>query len=84
MTVNLLFVGRTRRMTQDTAMRYARVAGSSLVRGAKKKDRFRTIFFLFNPKDWYVITRRVNGIAAAYGITYQRVSSFGLITYITS
>ena len=29
---------------------------------AKKKDRFRTVFFLSNPKDWYGITRRVYGI----------------------
>ena len=28
----------------------------------KKKDRFRTVFFLSNPKDWYGITRRVYGI----------------------
>ena len=38
------------------------VAGSSPVRGAKKKDRFRTVFFLSNPKDWYGITRRAYGI----------------------
>ena len=38
------------------------VVGSSPTGGAKKKDRFRTVFFLSNPKDWYGITRRVHGI----------------------
>ena len=38
------------------------VAGSSPAGGAKKKDRFRTVFFLSNPKDWYGITRKVYGI----------------------
>ena len=32
------------------------VISSSPVRGAKKKDRFRTVFFLSNPKDWHVIS----------------------------
>ena len=41
---------------------FHRVVGSSPTGGAKKKDRFRTVFFLSNPKDWYVITRRVYGI----------------------
>ena len=36
------------------------VAGSSPVRGAKKKDRFRTVFFLSNPKDWHVISPQVS------------------------
>ena len=28
--------------------------------GAKKKDRFRTVFFLSNPKDWHVISPQVS------------------------
>ncbi|MBR2986738.1 MAG: hypothetical protein IKC63_01835, partial [Clostridia bacterium] len=40
------------------------VAGSSPAGGAKKKDRFQTVFFLSNPKDWYGITAQ----SAVYGI----------------
>ena len=29
-------------------------------RGAKKKDRFRMVFFLSNPKDWHVISPQVS------------------------
>ena len=36
------------------------VAGSSPAGGAKKKDRFRTVFFLSNPKDWHVISPQVS------------------------
>ena len=36
------------------------VAGSSPAGGAKKKDRFRTVFFLSNPKDWHVISPHVS------------------------
>ncbi len=38
----------------------AKVAGSSPVIRSKKKDRFRTVFFLSNPKDWYVISPQVS------------------------
>ena len=43
-------------------MNVRNLTGSKLLGGVKKKDRFRTVFFLSNPKDWYVITRRVYGI----------------------
>ena len=33
---------------------------SSPAGGAKKKDRFRTVFFLSNPKDWHVISPQVS------------------------
>ena len=36
------------------------VAGSSPVIRSKKKDRFRTVFFLSNPKDWHVISPQVS------------------------
>ena len=38
----------------------AKVAGSSPVIRSKKKDRFRTVFFLSNPKDWHVISPQVS------------------------
>ena len=38
----------------------AKVAGSSPVIRSKKKDRFRTVFFLSNPKDWHGISPQVS------------------------
>ena len=59
------------------------VAGSSPVIRSKKKDRFITVFFLSNPKDWYGITRRVYGIAARRMASHGGVYfSFGLIPFI--
>ena len=74
--MNLLFVGAN--TTNDARYRQRRYARcplevlpantyslcsfSSPVRGAKKKASQKTCFFLFNPKDWYEITRRVYGI----------------------
>ena len=40
------------------------VAGSNPPAPAKKRTKRRFVLFLSNPKDWYVITRRVYGIAA--------------------
>ena len=37
--------------------------GSNPAIPARKKQVGKTCFFLSNPKDWYVITRRVYGIA---------------------
>ena len=45
LTVNLLLVGRTRQVTQDTAKRYARVAGSS-----PAEPWFSRTFFVFMGK----------------------------------
>ena len=38
-------------------MNVRNLKGSKLLGGVKKKDRFRTVFFLSNLKDWYVISR---------------------------
>ena len=43
-------------------------------RGSKKKASQMTCFFLFNPKDWYGITRRVHGIAV--GVWHHRRCGF--------
>ena len=60
------------------------VQGSSPWGCTKKKDRFRTVFFLSNPKDWHgITTQSCMALPQAYGTTRQRVSTFGWMPYIT-
>ena len=47
--------------------------GSKLLGELKKKDRFRTVFFLSHPKDWHVISPQVSmSSPKAYGILLAR------------